>query len=106
MLIVKTTIENGKATIYLYENQQLINGLTRTFSTNAEAKAWLKERGVYAIEDFSRFVPYVLSKGSFGRRVAQLLNEEPYFVLNGRVGVFYKRVHNCCVQLYSQVYSA
>lgn len=86
MLTIKTTVENGTAIIYVMEDDRLINGLKRSFSTNEEAYAWLKARGVSFIYDFTNFVDYIATKGALGAKVLELLEKDFRFSLNGVLG--------------------
>lgn len=102
MLKIKTSIENGTATIYVLSGETLINGLTRSFSSNEAAQQWLVSRGVNSIENFTTFIGYVLTKGTLGEKVMTMLKEEPIFSLNGILGTYEVDVRSCYVRHYCQ----
>lgn len=102
MLKIKTSIENGTAIIYILSGETLINGLTRSFSSDEEAQQWLASRGVNSIENFTTFIDYVLTKGALGEKVVTMLKEEPIFSLNGILGSYEVDVRNCYIRHYCQ----
>ena len=106
MLHVKTTIENGTATIYLYEDDRLINGLRRSFSTNEEAQAWLNTRGLRIANEFDIFMDYIATKGSLGQYVLDLLKKDSSFTLNGTLAGVVEREGYRYISNYCQVLDA
>ena len=106
MLNVKTTIENGTAIIYLYEDDRLINGLTRSFSTNEEAQAWLNARGLRIANEFDIFMDYIATKGALGAYVLDLLKKDSTFTLNGTLAGVVERNGYRYISNYCQVLDA